>query len=158
MRFKGRLDRLDATATGARIIDYKTGKGTTEAKRLKDGLGVQLPVYQLAVRQAGEADYQRIACLYRLVTRRGGFEELALPDDEEATGRRLRGLVTQAVALVDAGLFPRSTAGRCDYCDVGYACGATDWTRGRKREHELLADLVGLQRNGPLEVSDDAGA
>ena len=158
VRFKGRLDRLDATATGARIIDYKTGKGTTEAKRLKDGLGVQLPVYQLAVRQAGEADYPKIACLYRLVTRRGGFEELALPDDEEATGRRLRGLVTQAVALVDAGLFPRSTAGRCDYCDVGYACGATDWTRGRKREHELLADLVGLQRNGPQEVSDDADA
>jgi ATP-dependent helicase/nuclease subunit B len=158
VRFKGRVDRLDATAAGARIIDYKTGKGTTEAKRLKDGLGVQLPVYQLAVRQAGEADYRKIACLYRLVTRRGGFEELSLPDDEEATGRRLRGLVTQAAALVDAGLFPRSTAGRCDYCDVGYACGATDWTRGRKREHELLADLVGLQRNGPQEVSDDAGA
>jgi len=157
-RFKGRLDRVDATAAGARIVDYKTGRGTTEQKRLKDGLSVQLPVYQLAVRQAGDEDYGEIACLYRLVTRRGGFEELALPDDEEATGRRLRGLVTQVVALVDAGLFPRSTGGRCDYCDVGYACGATDWTRGRKREHDLLKDLVSLQRHGPQEVNDDAGA
>ena len=51
-----------------------------------------------------------------------------------------------------------STAGRCDYCDVNYACGATDWTRARKREHELLEDLVSLQRHGPGEVSDDAGA
>jgi hypothetical protein len=110
------------------------------------------------VRQAGGEDYGEIACLYRLVTRRGGFEELALPDDEEVTGRRLRGLVTQVVALVDAGLFPRSTGGRCDYCDVGYACGATDWTRGRKREHDLLEDLVSLQRHGPQEVNDDAGA
>jgi RecB family exonuclease len=158
VRFKGRLDRVDETPTGARIVDYKTGKGTTEEKRLKDGLGVQLPVYQLAVRQAGEEAYGEIACLYRLVTRRGGFEELPLPDDEGVALRRLGGLVSQAVALVDAGLFPRSTAGRCEYCDVNYACGATDWTRARKREHELLEDLVSLQRHGPMEVSDDAGA
>jgi len=158
IRFAGRLDRVDVTPTGARIVDYKTGKGTTEEKRLKDGLSVQLPVYQLAVRQAGEEDYGEIACLYRLVTRRGGFDELPLRDDEEAAGRRLRELVAQAVALVDAGLFPRSTAGRCDYCDVNYACGATDWTRARKREHELLEDLVSLQRHGPKEASDDGGA
>jgi RecB family exonuclease len=156
--FKGRLDRVDTTAEGARVVDYKTGRGTTEKKRLKDGLSVQLPVYQLAVRQTGEQDYSQITCLYRLVTRRGGFAELALPDDEAAAGCRLRGLVARAVALVDAGLFPRSTAGRCDYCDVGYACGATDWTRGRKREHELLQDLVSLQRSGPEEVGDGAGA
>ena len=158
VRFKGRLDRVDATAAGARIVDYKTGKGTTEEKRLKDGLSVQLPVYQLAVRQAGEEDYGEISCLYRLVTRRGGFGELPLRDDEDVAGRRLRDLVARAVALVDAGLFPRSTAGRCDYCDVDYACGATDWTRARKREHELLDDLVSLQRHGPQDVSDDAGA
>jgi len=52
----------------------------------------------------------------------------------------------------------RSTAGRCEYCDVNYACGATDWTRARKREHAVLADLVSLQRNGPEEASDNAGA
>ena len=158
VRFKGRLDRVDATATGARIVDYKTGKGATEEKRLKDGLSVQLPVYQMAVRQAADVDYGKITCLYRLVTRRGGFEELRLPDAEDVAGRRLRDLVAAAVALVDAGLFPRSTAGRCDYCDVNYACGTTAWTRARKREHELLEDLVSLQRHGPGEVSDDAGA
>jgi ATP-dependent helicase/nuclease subunit B len=155
IRFRGRLDRVDATPGGARIIDYKTGKGGTETTLLKDGLSVQLPVYQLAVRQAGDGEYGDIACLYRLVTRRGGFQELSLPDDEATAGRRLRRLVAQVVALVDAGLFPRSTAGRCEYCDVGYACGATDWTRARKRAHELLDDLVCLQRDGPREVSGD---
>jgi RecB family exonuclease len=158
IRFAGRLDRVDATPAGARVIDYKTGKGGTEKQRLKHGLGVQLPVYQMAVRQAGGEDYGEISCLYRLVTRRGGFEELPLPDDEAVAGRRLRDLVAEAVALVDAGLFPRSAAGRCDYCDVGYACGVTDWTRARKREHELLAGLVSLQRHGPKEANDDAGA
>ncbi|MEI6449452.1 MAG: PD-(D/E)XK nuclease family protein [Actinomycetes bacterium] len=158
IRFKGRLDRVDVTAVGARIVDYKTGKGTTEEKRLKDGLSVQLPVYQLAVRQAGDVDYGKIACLYRLVTRRGGFSELPLGGDEDTAGRRLRALVAEVVTLVDAGLFPRSTAGRCNNCDVGYACGVTAWTRTRKRGHELLEGLVGLQRHGPGEVSDDAGA
>ena len=158
IRFAGRLDRVDATPLGAHIVDYKTGKGATEERLLKDGLGVQLPVYQLAVRQAGDEEYAEIRCSYRLVTRRGGFEDLPLPDNEEVAGRRLRGLVAQAVALVDAGRFPRSTAGRCDYCDVSYACGATDWARARKREHTLLGDLVSLQRNGPLEVGDDGGA
>jgi RecB family exonuclease len=157
IRFAGRLDRVDATPGGARIVDYKTGKGTTEEKRLRNGLSVQLPVYQLAVRQAADADYDEIACMYRLVTRRGGFGELPLPDDEEVAGRRLRDLVAGVVALVDAGQFPRSTAGRCEYCDVNYACGATDWTRARKREHELLGDLVNLQRHGPHEVGDDVG-
>ena len=146
VRFAGRLDRVDATPAGARVVDYKTGKGTTEQKRLKDGLGVQLPVYQLAVRQAGDQDYAEIVCAYRLVTRRGGFEDLPLQDDEARASRRLRGLVAQAVALVDAGLFPRTTAGRCDYCDVAYACGATEWTRARKREHPRFDDLVELQR------------
>jgi RecB family exonuclease len=158
VRFKGRLDRVDASPTGARIIDYKTGRGATEARLLKDGLSVQLPVYQMAIRQAGEEEDVDIVCLYRLVTRRGGFEEVPLPGDEATAGRRLRNLVAEAVALVDAGLFPRSTAGRCEYCDVGYACGATDWTRARKREHESLGDLVSLQRTGPTEVSDDVGA
>ena len=158
VRFAGRLDRVDATPGGARVVDYKTGKGGTEKQRLKDGLGVQLPVYQLAVRQAGGEGYGEISCLYRLVTRRGGFDELPLPDNEEVAGWRLRDLVAQAVALVDAGLFPRSTAGRCEHCDFGYACGITDWTCARKREHELLADLVSLQRHGPKDASDDAGA
>ena len=50
--------------------------------------------------------------------------------------------LTQAVTLVDAGLFPRTTRGRCDYCDVLYACGVTAWARARKREHEALAPTV----------------
>ena len=151
---------MDATPAGARIVDYKTGKGTTEEKRLKDGLSVQLPVYQLAVRQAGDDGLRRDR-----VPRTGSSPAAAGSASCRLAGRRggcaAGGCATwspRRVALVDAGLFPRSTAGRCDYCDVGYACGATEWTRARKREHESLADLVSLQRHGPGEVSDDGGA
>jgi RecB family exonuclease len=156
VRFAGRLDRVDATSSGARVIDYKTGAGGTEKGRIKDGLSVQLPVYQLAVRQAGEADYAAITCLYRLVTRRGGFGDLLLPEDEETAAGRLRGLVGDAVALVDAGLFPRTTRGRCDYCDVKYACGLSAWARARKREHETLGQVVRMQ-GPPAKGGADGG-
>jgi RecB family exonuclease len=154
VRFAGRVDRVDVTVAGARVLDYKTGKGASERDRLKAGLSVQLPVYQLAVRQAGDAGYGEIASLYQLVTRKGGFEALPLPESEPQAADRLGRLVAGAVALVDAGMFPRTTAGRCEYCDVGYACGMSAWARARMRGHEMLGDVVALQA-GRLEEGDD---
>jgi RecB family exonuclease len=148
VRFAGRLDRVDETPSGARVIDYKSGSGGAERNRIKERLSVQLPVYRLAVRQAGDAGYASISCLYRLVTRRGGFEDLELPQDEAASTRRLRELVEGAVGLVDAGLFPRTTRQRCEYCDVRYACGVSAWARARKREHELLEPVIAVQSPG----------
>ena len=156
VRFAGRLDRIDAVGRGARVIDYKTGAGRTEEERIKAGLSVQLPVYQLAVRQAGGEHYDQVASLYRLVTRRGGFEDLPLPGDEAAAAAQLRALVAEAMTLIDAGLFPRTSKAGCDYCDLGYACGVSAWTRARKREHESLADVVALQTEGPDGGADDA--
>ena len=106
VRFAGRLDRVDVWPEGACVIDYKTGAGNTEKGLLKDGLSVQLPVYQLAVRQTGSSDYAAVASLYRSVTRRGGFEDLPLPQDEATAAERLRDLVSDAVELVEAGCSP----------------------------------------------------
>ena len=159
-RFSGRLDRVDLTASGARVVDYKTGAGSTEKARLKEGLSVQLPVYQLAVRDAwasfgaGAAEPESVTCLYRLVTRRGGFEDLVLPVSEEAAQSRLRDLVGGALALMEDGFFPRTTRGRCEYCDVAYACGVAEWARARKREHPALAPVVGLQDPAPKDGDD----
>ena len=161
VRFSGRLDRVDLTATGARVIDYKTGAGGTEKQRLKDGLSVQLPVYQLAVRQGwdelapGRDAPSVVSPAYRLVTRRGEFADLPLAVDEEAAQARLRSLVSSALALVDAGLFPRTNRGRCEYCDVSYACGVSEWARERKREDDALAPVVTLQ--GPAPQGDQDG-
>jgi RecB family exonuclease len=161
VRFAGRLDRVDRTPSGARVIDYKTGAGGTERQRLKDGLTIQLPVYQLAVREwwselgDGGPEPAVISAAYRLVTRRGGFEDLTLPADETAAQARLRALVSGALHLVDAGRFPRTTRGRCEYCDVGYACGVSAWARARKREHEALAPVVSLQGPQPKDGGDE---
>jgi hypothetical protein len=157
IRFAGRADRIDKMADGARVIDYKTGKGGAEQELLGKGIGVQLPVYRLAVRQAWGSPFDVIACQYRLVTRRGGFAEVPLDDDEGAAAQILEDLVAVAVRLVDEGLFPRVARKNCDYCDLQYACGTSAWTRDRKREHPLLADVVGLQSAGPQGVMDSVG-
>jgi len=59
------------------------------------------------------------------------------------------------VALVDAGLFPRTTRQRCEYCDMGYACGLSMWARARKREHETLETVVHLQAPGGEDADGD---
>jgi hypothetical protein len=89
-----------------------------------------------------------------MVTRRGEFEDLVLPGDEASAQARLRELVRGALRLVDAGLFPRSPRGRCDYCDVRYACGVSEWARARKRAQEELAPVVALQ-SAPPKGDDD---
>ena len=154
VRFAGRLDRVDVTPSGARVIDYKSGAGGTERNRIKERLGVQLPVYRLALRQAGGEDYESISCVYRLITRRGGFEDLDLPQPEAASTRRLQELVATAVTLVDAGMFPRSTRQRCDFCDVRYACGVSAWAKARKRENDLLDPVCDLQSPPSGEDAD----
>jgi RecB family exonuclease len=155
VRFAGRLDRVDETPGGARVVDYKTGGGSTERERIKRRLSVQLPVYQLAVRQTTGEAYAAVTSLYRLVTRKGGFEELELDGDEPTARARLSALVAEVVEGVEQGLFPRTSHKSCDYCDIRYACGFSSWARARKREHERLAGLVRLQTEGPQEVSPD---
>jgi RecB family exonuclease len=161
VRFAGRIDRVDRTSRGARVVDYKTGRGRTEADRIKSGLGVQLPVYRLAVEQAddllGEEPLD-VECVYQMVTRRGSFETLSLPESA-ADPAALATLIARIVELVEGGVFARSTKGRCDYCEVCYACGASSWTRARKQRAQRLAPLVALQ-HGDLEqpsASSEAG-
>jgi hypothetical protein len=161
VRFAGRLDRVDRTPAGARVLDYKTGKGSSERRRLDEGLSVQLPVYQLAVRQGwaslapGRGEPAEVAAAYRLVTRRGEFSDLELAGDEASAQARLREVVQGALHLADAGLFPRSPRGACDFCDVRYACGVSDWARERKREQDELAPVVALQ-SPPAKGGDHA--
>jgi hypothetical protein len=156
----GRLRLLLERAGGGEQVALAAGRGTdgarggaghggADGRRYHrpggDERGRQLYPGGDAVRQAGGAKYGTITCLYRLVTRRGGFGDLPLKDDEAAAAARLRELVADEVELVDAGLFPRSTRGRCDYYDMGYACGVSAWTRARKREDAALAPVVRLQ-------------
>ena len=159
VRFAGRLDRVDATPRGARVIDYKTGAGATEESASRTGSACSCPCISSPCARPGDGGHRRRS---RACTGSSPGAAASRTSPAGRRGRRERGsrdLVAGAPCeLVDAGLFPRTTAGRCDYCDVGYACGVSAWARARKREHELLAGVVSLQGTAPAEVSDDADA
>jgi len=155
-RFSGRVDRVDETARGVRVIDYKTGAGTTEQKRLDAGTGAQLPVYRLAAVTWLAGQGSAAEALYRLVTRRGEFKDIRPQEDHEATIQRLAELVAAARGLIDDGLFPRCCRTGCAYCDVGYACGSTAWARSAKQEHPLVQAVAELQERGPYPEAVDA--
>ncbi len=154
--FAGRIDRVDVVGAGRRVVDYKTGAGTSEEERLKDALSVQLPVYLLAVKQVDGIDGP-VTAEYRMVTRRGGFRRLELSGSDEQILGRLRQLAGDAAALMDRGMFPRATRERCQHCDLNYACGVSEWSRTRKRGHDALAAVVALQsRPAPESGAADA--
>lgn len=52
MRLRGVIDRLDRNAAGEiRVVDYKTGSSHLDAKDLKNGSRLQLPIYALAAQE-----------------------------------------------------------------------------------------------------------
>ena len=149
VELRGRIDRLDRSADGARVrlIDYKTGGGDAERRSLRGGRNAQLAAYMVAAQQALEPCPAEVACEFRLVTRRGAFATLPLADDAATVVATFRALVTRVVAAVEAGLFVRSAPDeRCRYCDLAYACGVGDWARQRKRGDEALLPIRELQR------------
>jgi RecB family exonuclease len=170
VRFRGRIDRVDRSPDGRRlvVIDYKTGsrRGT---ERIREGVGrgtkLQLPIYGLAAAQRFPAE--EVVSLYWFVGRRERFHQEPLHVDEEvlaALGRAVQGLV----AGIAAGSFParpgkpdQNTFEHCRWCDYDVACSphrAHTWERLRR--DPALADYVGLVEPEALvdqlalEVSD----
>ena len=154
LRFRGRIDRVDQSADGRylRIIDYKTGKGSTEKDQVEAGRNIQLPVYQLAGRTllGGRPDVS-IGCSFRMVTRRRSHAEVTLAADEAAVLADLADTAQSIRGLVEAGVFPRLPASErmCDWCRAGYACDELKSTRQTKQHHPALAQLARLRR--PVE-------
>ena len=87
VRFAGRLDRVDADAArGARhrLQDGRRRHRAQPHQGTAQRAAARLPARRAPGRRA--ASYDEIACLYRLVTRRGGFEDLDLPRGRGGVG------------------------------------------------------------------------
>jgi RecB family exonuclease len=154
VRFRGRIDRVDRSPDGERVvvIDYKTGsrRGNERIReRLERGTKLQLPVYGLAARQRYQA--REVVALYWFVGRRERFhrEELHLDDGAlEAFGRSVRILVEG----ISSGSFParpgrpdQSSFEHCAFCAYDTACSphrAHTWER--IRTDPALGAYVGL--------------
>jgi len=154
LSLSGQVDRVDSTADGYAVYDYKSG-GTyafreIESEKAADplvrGKKLQLPVYALAVRQSVEgAESARIEAKYWFVNEQEGFRQIGYALDE-AHERRFVEVLNVITASVEAGQFPQtpskksgdqnSTPSNCKYCAFDRLCPSAD---RRERWEQTLA-------------------
>jgi ATP-dependent helicase/nuclease subunit B len=163
MRFRGRLDRLDADPEGGLVVtDYKTGSGNSDEYRwlardpVARGRLLQLPVYALAARQLVGGSGP-VRAQYWFCTDKGEFRYRSVDLDDESEDR-FRSVLATMVRSIESGLFPPvppPPSGKpfveCAYCDpdgMGTGERRRDWER--KRGDARLAELVGV-----LEPQED---
>ncbi|RZL30679.1 MAG: PD-(D/E)XK nuclease family protein, partial [Rubrivivax sp.] len=122
---KGRLDRIDDSAQGTWLLDYKTG----DAKTLKDKVAAKLEDTQLATYALLSGAEPGLKAGY-LVLDDGKGVALLPHDDVSATALALRdGLQADLAALRDGALLPALGEGRvCDFCEARGICRRDDWT------------------------------
>ena len=165
VRFRGKIDRVDADGDGKRVLvlDYKTG-GSYSYRKLKDdpidrGQRLQLAIYALAARQA-IGDDANVSAAYWFVTSGGKFELTPAPpvniDDEGVMERFSEGIST-IVGGIRQGLFPANPGpvGRygfenCSWCDFNTLCPSRrDVQWNRKSRASALTDYLSLTRDEP---------
>ncbi|MYE54745.1 MAG: hypothetical protein F4X34_06065 [Chloroflexi bacterium] len=169
VRFRGKIDRVDANDDGKRVLvlDYKTG-GSYSYRKLKDdpidrGQRLQLAIYSLAARQALGAHAKDrnpdVSAAYWFVTSGGKFELMPSPpvniEDEGVMERFSEGIST-IVGGIRSGLFPANPGSgdpndsynyesNCRFCDFKTLCPSRrDVQWSRKSHAPQLTDYLSL--------------
>ena len=121
VRLRGAIDRVDETADGLVVIDYKTGSTSHYERRhgtFHGGRRLQNLVYSIAAEWAMDDHVARME--YHFPTWRGQNEVIGFAREEL---RRGRGLVARLLDGVAAGRFlPTEDAGDCRFCDYKPIC------------------------------------
>ena len=169
VRFRGKIDRVDANESGERVLvlDYKTG-GSYSYRKLKDdpidrGQRLQLAIYSLAARQALGTNAD-VSAAYWFVTSGGKFELMPSPPvniEDEGVMERFSEGISAIVGGIRSGLFPANPGSgdpndsynyesNCRFCDFKTLCPSgrdVQWTR--KSRAPVLTDYLSLTGGEP---------
>ena len=128
LTFSGRIDRLDRSATGLRVVDYKTGAAAREdTAGYRSGRSLQLPIYLHAAAALEETALAHCHAEFQYVSERAGYQRLGLAGAQlVADGRFSEVLAAMAEGIAAGAFFYRPSprgSGRenchlCDYQDV----------------------------------------
>lgn len=123
----GRLDRIDKTAAGYEIIDYKTGLSVTK-KSILAGESIQLPFYAWLAEDS-DTPVQQVE--YLMVNRAKDFtEKFHL---KEAELQQLTRAIADRLTTIFAQLHQQQplpaweNEKTCQYCDMSCLCRVTSW-------------------------------
>ena len=158
--FRGKIDRIDRSAAGDRIIvfDYKTG-GSSSYGGLKDdpvvaGLRLQLPLYARAAsaRSQPESDNPVVQAAYWFVFEKGGSVLRPGLADQVDSAARLDKVVSVISGGINGGVFPPAPRGRpgrrdgkselenCRWCPYDAVCPSD-----RLQTWDLKREAPGVQ-------------
>jgi ATP-dependent helicase/nuclease subunit B len=156
---QGFIDRVDRTAAGFRIVDYKTTRHTDgyfgpAGGHFKGGRLVQPVFYRLAMTARTGMPVTEFA--YRFPA--GRPPQLVRRYHDDDLTRAERALLPTLAAHLESGAFlPTDDSADCGYCDVKDICRVGDdgwqaaspraeWTRTRLKAGNVHPHLVPLQR------------
>jgi len=121
VKFRGRIDRIDASDGRVRVVDYKTGK-----KSKHDGL--QLPVYIQAASTIMKVKPEDCEAYYHYVTSAGGF---AVHGIDGSSWTEVWEAFTEAIRIILDGItrgrffpYPGPKDENCGQCDYKALCPA----------------------------------
>ncbi len=123
--FAGRIDRIDESEGGMRIVDYKSGAPPAK-KDILEGRSLQLAIYALALEEfletgtmCVEAQFVQVGRAKRLEALGRGEKSVAWPEREQLA----RDVVASCVRAIRAGQFPPSPDDNaCAYCPGRSVC------------------------------------
>ena len=112
VRISGKIDRIDDTETGKEVVDYKTSKRSSPAKK-----SIQLSVYSLYLQQCEDGVVAGIpdkATLYFLRDEEQPEQSHSFSENElEVTKENIAGVARG----IRGGKFEPSVGFHCDWCD-----------------------------------------
>lgn len=128
VKLSGRVDRLDVGASGAQVIDYKSGSADSNARKLsKDRLlemEFQLPLYVAALKALAPGLEGRFVDAAYISLRSGERSKTltqALSEPFDDAIARLGEAASQAVEAIREGRLPPAPKS-CDFCELRPVC------------------------------------
>lgn len=113
-RLTGRIDRIDTAPGGFEVIDYKTGKSSSNDK--KDDL--QLPIYSLACQELFGQTAARVIYMF---LGDGALSDASYSQEELA---QVKSEIIEMVAAINQSDFTATPGYICSNCDFARVCPA----------------------------------
>ena len=135
-RLHGRIDRMERTADGIAIVDYKTGRAARRDEVL-NGESIQLPFYSML---AGRATGKKVARAEYLLLESKGVKSQSVLEGEElkeitdAVARRLDSMLEEIHG--GAALPARGDEICCSHCPMAGVCRRQGWMEQQAGRHD----------------------
>ena len=133
IRVRGKIDRIDQTANGVVLMDYKSGSTPISTTQVIEGRNVQMPVYVFAAEALGHRVANAFFVHIRNGKTSGELSKTERDDYLQVAKEHMARFVTQA----RAGQFPVKPArfenGTCArHCEFGSLCRVGRWSVNKK--------------------------